>query len=1240
MKKNTAFLTCLSMCTLPLYAQNSIPAGAIQIQGNGAVTISEADIQFAEEQMQMQMQEGGAMPQNANQQMIQKYLRQVQINRSPSGIIEARLAAKHNPVEVPELSAEEVQKLPRNQQMARLQSVLRLIQSDVTLSNWPRLKTTLASLPKDQASAIYSYVLQQLSQPARVNPKAEIAAAGAKPHTQEQFFPAIDLLPLADAAPSPLDSGTISLLAKLIGADNRPLPAFYESLEKGNESLGKTNPSTKLNTAELLIKAGLLEKASDYLPSRDEAEKTNNYRAQDLISQYFTTSYKSKREKELLVNSWESSTHILSTKDAPYQNRVSALYRALSLIPDLQDDISSKWLKDTFATTDSVGYEILSAIGTASSQSRQVRDSSFRLEQLKMQTAAVSTLLENTKVDPAEWSELLTLYLLNWNQEADYSYKHDTSNSLRPEMQSDSYGNIFYMPQQMQNRTQLMVLPIRSGDLLDLQASKKWLALVDNSVRMDYLVNASKLYLKVKEEERAFPLLKEIAKSRPEQTKGLVREMINVWSENHNPNTQNTRYRSSYFYMYGINQRAEAIPLTRSKQERNLLQLAKLIKEVQSLELGESFQKEFANAFVAAHSTAEVWRLETLESVFGPMDTMQPEVISALLDRMRGNLAGLWPDPKVQIEAKTKRTDKELQQQILKGYDMSRKLCEACLKSHPEDWKLRLHKAALLEEESNYKSSISSNSSHAIDKQDAMELFAEAAATYASKIPFDQTNKETVEPYTQWFFGALGSPALSALKNHHQPMPAEYAKIKEALDFVAASDPASGERHLKSFAKALNMSLASVAPDLKFRYLKAAMSIIGDHPEFSDGRQIYQYYNDLVTEVKLDTYVDGSTDIYADKPFGMYINLKHTREIEREANGFQRYLVNQSNSASGYNFGRPTEDYRDKFEKSVRSALSENFDIVSITFHSSKVESRSDSKPGWTLTPYAYILMKPKGPQVDTIPPLKIDLDFLDTSGYVVLPITSAAIPISANAADAARPVRDLKVVMALDERKLEKEKTLQLEIKANAHGLVPALDKLVQLPPKGYKVESIEDRDLQIVELDAQTDDLAPVSSHEWVLTLKADGDASAKEFTFPEVLLPTAAEEGLIRQRYQDVDLVTVEQTVTLAESPVSTAKYWFLGIGAVLLALVAFFVTRSRKTTTEEVSQSGLSLPSHLTPVTLLAYLKKTVETLNLNDTQKEEIQADINQIQTQAFGPDNTPPNEDELKAIATRWHKLA
>ena len=72
--------------------------------------------------------------------------------------------------------------------------------------------------------------------------------------------------------------------------------------------------------------------------------------------------------------------------------------------------------------------------------------------------------------------------------------------------------------------------------------------------------------------------------------------------------------------------------------------------------------------------------------------------------------------------------------------------------------------------------------------------------------------------------------------------------------------------------------------------------------------------------------------------------------------------------------------------------------MISVTFQDEKVNSRATGEYGWRVTPYAYLLLKARGPKVDKVPPLRLDLDFMDTSGYVVLPVESPTIPVDADA--------------------------------------------------------------------------------------------------------------------------------------------------------------------------------------------------------------------------------------------------
>src|SRR5439155_21499535 len=123
------------------------------------------------------------------------------------------------------------------------------------------------------------------------------------------------------------------------------------------------------------------------------------------------------------------------------------------------------------------------------------------------------------------------------------------------------------------------------------------------------------------------------------------------------------------------------------------------------------------------------------------------------------------------------------------------------------------------------------------------------------------------------------------------------------------------ERHRARFANQLFNRLSSVGPAVKWRYLKGGFDIIGDHKDAREAKKVFDYYKDLVSEIKLESELDGAEQVGNNKPFGVFVNLRHTRDIERESGGFSKYLQNQSSGRYYFywNYGRPTADYRDKF---------------------------------------------------------------------------------------------------------------------------------------------------------------------------------------------------------------------------------------------------------------------------------------------------------------------------------------
>ena len=79
---------------------------------------------------------------------------------------------------------------------------------------------------------------------------------------------------------------------------------------------------------------------------------------------------------------------------------------------------------------------------------------------------------------------------------------------------------------------------------------------------------------------------------------------------------------------------------------------------------------------------------------------------------------------------------------------------------------------------SNYKAGLASHPEHSTTKGFALEDLATATSDYVSTLPLEDEDEESTEAFTTWFYAALGSPDLAALKAEHQPIQAEFVKNK------------------------------------------------------------------------------------------------------------------------------------------------------------------------------------------------------------------------------------------------------------------------------------------------------------------------------------------------------------------------------------------------------------------------------------------------------------------------------
>lgn len=1180
---------------------------------------------------------------------------------------------------------------PSGAEAEALEAELEAFQKKVTLGDWAGVKAYLAGLPDEEAVPAYRQLLRGLQQPLNV------AAGGPPPpglteqdvqmlqqiqqgrgqqFAERHAFTADDLFGLAAAAPAtpnpdlfPVRVAAVGGVAAVSvappGIDKENLNAlaniFRETISGGTlvevlitrfkADVAKPEGQRvfdRRQVAKLLILSGEASYAGDFLPAPEQAMKDLDGEGLNLLSKYFVVMHAKEAEGGNLEKAWAAVQAVLANPIGQPDDKEEALVRAVELAPRLKDRYGQEWLDASFTKNPDRGMEILAAIGTAAARGLATRPHAIdeRLNTLKLMKTAVDALLKAAPDKAKAWQPTLTLLALGWLKEAEFSQRFDTSSGSR--LRRDRYGNMymfddddFMMQQRMMMGNPNQPRPVLVADVMKAAPDPAWVAAIDPSLRPKLAGLAARMHLKVEEDEKAFPLIEQMAAAQPNEAKELVKEFLQVWTRNHDPNAARNRYRYSW-YFFAFEQRAESIPLTRSKQERNLQELARWAKRIKALPAGAADVDDaiLVKAFTACHSSAEVYRTEAIEAVFGPMGGLKPKTVAGLAEQMRGNLAGQWKDPAEQQNKKTNRKKKDIEQEILRGYAVARGAVADALKKFPGNWALLAAAAGLAHDEVGFRQELQKSADFSANRNAAFDLYHAAAADYARAVRDLPEAEHTTDLYEQWFAAALGAVDLGMISEDKQPDWRQPPMIRKALEGLPGD---LAEKHLGKFATNLFVKMSGAKPHVKFNYLKAGFQVVGDHKNAVEAKKVFDYYKDLVTEIRLEALVDGrngSTRVGHGRPFGLFVNIAHTRDIERESGGFGRYLQNQN--AGGYfsyNYGRPTTDYRDRFETAARAVLKENFEVLSVSFQDDKVHSRAGKEFGWRYTPYAYLLLKPKGPQVDKVPPLRLDLDFLDTSGYVVMPVETPAVPIdSRDPQGDSRPVEQLAVTMTLDERQADKGQLI-LEVKAVGQGLVPDLKELLEPTFDGFEVTKTEDPPVAVKKFEEDADRNVIVSERAVTLTLKArDGQSTLPTaFRFPDVKVPT---KETVYQRYNDADLVTVSQEVSLERTYGAVSRQWvyLAAAGAVvglgLLGALLFLLTRRAPTVL------GPGLPENPDPFVTAAILRDIRERPELSAGQRATLDQDLAAVEQYYYAADRNGSAAPDLAGLVRKWAAAA
>ena len=726
-------------------------------------------------------------------------------------------------------------------------------QRNVTLGDWAAVKGFLNSLTEAEQKAAYQQLLQSLSRgvptrrnatqpppndPAAAAQAAQSRSAGAR-YREKNTFSFADVVGLIEAAPMAIEKDHLASLGMILRqtlTSGYDLDALLARLREEMDRPEDERLLTKRQSALLLFAAGQDLRTGEFLPSAKQAQEDNDREALNLLSRHALAMYAKEKKVEHLEQAWDATQAALAVGTIDKATKEEALKRAVELAPKLREELGLAWLHDSFRDRSDRGKEILAAIGTATSTNMQsqIMNAEFRLKALQLQKTAVNALLEADPENAAQYKLQLTVLAENWLREADFSNQAGTTSSRGPQLRRDSFGNIYYADENQtyyRSSRSSRGQPIATSDVIEVRPDDQWLQRINQSVRPKFDVVFAQLYLKVNEEDKAFPYIEQFAENQPEKALELAHEFLRVWTKNHNPN-QDRRRTSSYMFIYGFDRRANQIPLTRSKQQRNLKELSQWVRRLRELPIGDLDETLLVNAFTTCHSTAEVYRLEALEDVFGSIDSLGAQTLAQMIQQMRTNLAGIWRDPAEQKKKQTNRKQKDLEAEVQRGYRVAKQVLERGLEKYPDSWNIQLAKACLMHDQNDYDQELKKSSDYSVRREAAMQEFLGAAESYAAQVSDLSENEETTNCYELWFYASLGAVDLGGIRETNHPDLSQMARIREAL--LALPEPA-GDRHVGQFANSLFTRLSAVKPELKYRYLRNGFDIVGDHPQAYEG---------------------------------------------------------------------------------------------------------------------------------------------------------------------------------------------------------------------------------------------------------------------------------------------------------------------------------------------------------------------------------------------------------------------
>ena len=696
------------------------------------------------------------------------------------------------------------------------------------------------------------------------------------------------------------------------------------------------------------------------------------------------------------------------------------------MLPDVPTEIGDAWLQTIFHEHPELGMVALTQLGDAPRTRPnmpgmpQMSATAQSSDGLQIRKRIVGQLLAVAGENPELWSTALNMVTAGWIEQAEQALGMNADQQQPEIIQRMQNGWQGYQQFEAQPQNGRRPTADSAANLLAAAPDNAWRAAIDPDVSRHIGQLCGQLAARAVDEPRVLAAIDAALPLDPEFAKSLAETYLTAWTETLGQQGQNQP--QMYQYMvngrmrryYNNNNGGEGISLTRAHQIRNLARFAEILATLKAHAVPPLDANLLVNTFNTCHSPAEVFRGADVQQVFGPAAERSKDVTVQLVESMRGRLRGMWRDPNMQNQAGTKRTDKQIAAEAARGYALAEELLSEMPKEPADEWAVESLKAGLLFDQSEFAYSLDAPLAVYTQMRDrAFATFHHAADLYAAGQGKLLPERQSASIFVDWFQAALGTSEAANLMPQQRNDEDQLTAIHDALRRLP---PVAIDRHLAMFAMATSSQANMVPSQVKPRFQAAVAQVLKDHPAGDAVRKQLALYDDLLAEVALHAAIDGSADVGHREPFGLQLAIRSTTTMAREGERFAQILqVMQPNIYPG---GMPENDARKKFEAEIRDKLGKDFEIKDLRFHDPTVTPRGFGREGWVETPLVYLLLQAKGPAVDRLPQVQLDMSFNDGGGEVLLPIASQVVLLNAGAASAdARPLQDLKIKFTLDDR-------------------------------------------------------------------------------------------------------------------------------------------------------------------------------------------------------------------------------